>query len=683
MLDKSPAGQDGRSRFNGFYTELHKKYPSAFTLAGDLGKDKLAALKKLPSLGPRPILKPEAFPDNLAHNPALLGRRASHAFLLKVENERSEQRSSAEKRPSSSRPRIVKRNRVMVPAAREQALNPGKQLSLPSLSNRIEQNRAALRNHLNNWVPHRALSSGGGPALQSQSSPGGGGIEHAQTAPSGWNSFSERSEDVGSGSEVKPPTLSPHPRVLSSALAELLLPNKPKLELHTQTAKSRLSVSDSDGDSGISLGFPAFRPKDPFTLNPPPCLSPRSGRLANQREPRSGPLKADHTIAILSRNSTLSPSPFRGPTPSTGSSAFRGSTPSRVCFQDESPVQVESRYQERLLLSRGAGGKGWAAPAGNSSTSLEKPPTGATTVPESVEPRWERDPKSLVAREEASAGAEEGGGPGDSSSNREGGQQGLQDQSRSVMGREAADGSSTKENGCPGEKAADPERVSLKVASSTDRGVEQAGVSRRLPQPGIPSPGPAGDGSPLRGGGREAPGFGETLNHPSLQRTGRLSGCRSLDCHQQGVITCQCCIQPSPEKPQRSKNSTAREAPDLLQLYARMKRTLKTRVKRMQGPKNNNEEAPPFDYIDHTQRGGAVESRSNQRSAQSKKEQLYAVTEGAPPAVQPSSSCFHGVVLLQQGEGAAGRAESQPAKGLLRANADSGRLIVLSLHSWR
>ncbi|MGH0187706.1 UNVERIFIED_CONTAM: hypothetical protein FKN15_025963 [Acipenser sinensis] len=305
MLDKSPAGQDEGSRFNGFYAELRKKYPSAFTLAGDLGKDKLAALKKLPSLGPRPILKPEAFPDNLAHNPALLGRQASHAFLLKVENERSEQRSSAEKRPSSGRPRIVKGNRVVVPAAREQALNPGKQLRLPSVSNRIKQNRAALRNHLNNWVPHRALSSGGGPALQSQSSPGGGGIEHAQTAPSGWNSFSERSEDVGSGSEVKPPTLSPHPRVLSSALAELLLPNKPKLELRTRTAKSRLSVSDSDGDSGISLGFPAFRPKDPFTLNPLPCLSPRSGRLANQREPRSGPLKADHTIAILSRNSTL------------------------------------------------------------------------------------------------------------------------------------------------------------------------------------------------------------------------------------------------------------------------------------------------------------------------------------------------------------------------------------------
>ncbi|XP_058861422.1 uncharacterized protein LOC131702905 [Acipenser ruthenus] len=597
MLDKSPAGQDGRSRFNGFYTELRKKYPSAFTLAGDLGNDKLAAPKKLPSLGPRPILKPEAFPDNLAHNPALLGRRASHAFLLKVENERSEQRSSAEKRPSSGRPRIVKGNRVVVPAAREQALNPGKQLSLPSLSNRIEQNRAALRNHLNNWVPPRALSSGGGPALQSQSCPGGGGIEHAQTAPSGWNSFSERSEDVGSGSEVKPPTLSPRPRVLSSALAELLLPNKPKLELRTRAAKSRLSMSDSDGDSGISLGFPAFRPKDPFTLNPPTCLSPRSGRLANQREPRSGPLKADHTIAILSRNSTLlepeqrrlslpppalpsllqkrgpspcrGPAPFRGPTPSTGSSAFRDSTPSRVRFQDESPVEVESRYQERLLLSRGAGGKGWAAPAGNSSTSLEKPPTGATTVPESVEPRWERDPKSLVAREEAGAGAE-----------------------------------------------------------------EQAEVSRRLPQPGIPSPGPAGDGSPLRGGGREAPGLGGTLNHPSLQRTGRLSGCRSLDCHQQGVITCQCCTQPSPEKPQRSKNSTAREAPDLLRLYARVKRTLKTRVKRMQGPKNSNEEAPPFDNIDHTQRGGAVESSSNQRSAQSKKERLYAVTEGAPPAVQ-------------------------------------------------
>ncbi|XP_041098609.1 protein capicua homolog [Polyodon spathula] len=673
MLDKSPAGQGGGwgggggSHFNGFYIELRKKYPSAFPLAGEVDKVKLAASQKLPSLGPRTILKPEAFPDNLAQNTALLGSRASHAFLLKVENERSKQRSSAEKRPSSGRPLIVKGNQVVVPAVREQVPIPAKQLRLPSLSNQIEQNRAALRNRLNNWVPPRALRSGGGPVLQSQSSPGGGGIEHPQTASSGWNSFSERSEDAGSGSEVRPPTLSPCPRALSSVTAELLLPNKPKLELRAGPAKSRLSVSDSDGDSGISLGFLAFRPKDPFTLKPPPCLAPRSGRLANQRQPRSGPLKADHNIPILSCNSSLgepeqrrlslptpalpsllqkrgpspcrSPAHFRGPTPSTGSSAFRGSTPSRVRFQDESPVEVESRYQERLLLSRGAGGKGWAAPAGNSSTSLEKPPTGATTVPESVELRRERDPKSQVAREEDSAGADKGGGPGDPSSSRQDGQQDLPDQSRSDMGREAEGGSSTKENSCPGKKAADPERVSLKVSSSTDWDVEQAEVSRRLPQPGIPSPGPAGDRSPLRGGGREAPGFGGMLNQPSLQRTTRLSGCRSLDCHQQGVITCQCCTQPSPEKAQRTKNNTApcsaaREAPDLLRLYTRVKRTLKARVKRMQGPKNSNEEASPFDYIDHTQRGGAVESSSNQCSAQSKKERLYAVTEGAPPAVQ-------------------------------------------------
>ncbi|KAL4634856.1 hypothetical protein GN956_G13919 [Arapaima gigas] len=147
--------------------------------------------------------------------------------------------------------------------------------------------------------------------------------------------------------------------------------------------KGLIALNDSDWDSGISLQDSEHCPRA-FVLSDQLPLSPRHEQAKRLLErarmkARSNPLKADHTILPVPRDDPESLS--RGGVPlhrtlpgkegvaatsgnlsdsSSGDSAsgFRrrhGQSPTRVRFEDESEKDAEVRYLERLRQQRRAG----------------------------------------------------------------------------------------------------------------------------------------------------------------------------------------------------------------------------------------------------------------------------------------------------------------------------------------
>ncbi|KAM3912067.1 uncharacterized protein RB166_020546 [Leptodactylus fuscus] len=138
--------------FDGFYNELRRKYPDAFTLATDLGR-RNGSLQKLPRLEktPSPIL---GFPPNSSPNAASPQRWSPDSFLSKVnyQKTRNEQKKDVEISQPSGNAVIIKDQAIPIPTwTKKEYLEAqnGVSFHLPSLRTQIEQNKVELKNRLN------------------------------------------------------------------------------------------------------------------------------------------------------------------------------------------------------------------------------------------------------------------------------------------------------------------------------------------------------------------------------------------------------------------------------------------------------------------------------------------------------------------------------------------------------
>ncbi|KAM4019478.1 uncharacterized protein ACNLHF_000188 [Anomaloglossus baeobatrachus] len=136
---------------DGFYNELRRKYPDAFTLAADLGR-RNGSLQKLPRLEktPSPVL---GFPPN-SSNVASPQRWSPDSFLSKVKYQKThnEQRKEVEKPKQSGNALIIKDQAIPLPAwSRNDYLEAqnGALFHLPTLRTQVEQNKVELKNRLN------------------------------------------------------------------------------------------------------------------------------------------------------------------------------------------------------------------------------------------------------------------------------------------------------------------------------------------------------------------------------------------------------------------------------------------------------------------------------------------------------------------------------------------------------
>ncbi|XP_039620357.1 uncharacterized protein LOC120536073 isoform X1 [Polypterus senegalus] len=351
IVDVVPTYQH-EARFHGFYSELRRKYPNTFALAGGLGREEaITPLKKLPHLEQRPLLHPGVLPSP-SGSPTTPDSRQGRDVLHRVDSS-SSRWSQVSK--ASARPHVIVRNRIVAPVLQEDTKGSSRQLKLPTLTTQVEQNRAALR---------RRLYLNTGPAARTPDSPLV--KPHPPNQPRSPEPSS--AQPKSSGATVQPPKEVEDPssprslvRIVGFGTSELL-PSKPKLELQEAPggqsvepgSTSRLSASDSDADSGISMGFPASSPPTVSSASRPQApLVPRSGIITHHKEGKTGPLKADHSIPIPPKYSTpLKESPRQLKPPGRPETAKEGRVPSRVRFRDESIWDVESRFRERFHQNR-------------------------------------------------------------------------------------------------------------------------------------------------------------------------------------------------------------------------------------------------------------------------------------------------------------------------------------------
>ncbi|XP_077140607.1 uncharacterized protein LOC143805309 isoform X2 [Ranitomeya variabilis] len=136
---------------DGFYNDLRRKYPDAFSLAADLGR-RNGSLQKLPRLEktPSPIL---GFPPNssIVASPQ---KWSPDSFLSKVKYQKThnEQRKEVEKPQQSGHALIIKDQAISTPTwTRKDYLEAqnGALFHLPTLRTQIEQNKVELKNRLN------------------------------------------------------------------------------------------------------------------------------------------------------------------------------------------------------------------------------------------------------------------------------------------------------------------------------------------------------------------------------------------------------------------------------------------------------------------------------------------------------------------------------------------------------
>ncbi|XP_073496199.1 uncharacterized protein [Phyllobates terribilis] len=150
MLMDVPSNSSSKT-LDGFYNDLRRKYPDAFTLAADLGR-RNGSLQKLPRLEktPSPIL---GFPPN-SQNVASPQKWSPESFLSKVKYQKThnDQRKEVEKPQQSGHAVIIKDQAIPMPTwTRKNYLEAqnGALFHLPTLRTQIEQNKVELKNRLN------------------------------------------------------------------------------------------------------------------------------------------------------------------------------------------------------------------------------------------------------------------------------------------------------------------------------------------------------------------------------------------------------------------------------------------------------------------------------------------------------------------------------------------------------
>ncbi|XP_056397292.1 uncharacterized protein LOC130291884 [Hyla sarda] len=136
---------------DGFYNDLRRKYPDAFSLATDLGR-RNGSLQKLPRLEktPSPVI---GFPPN-SPNVASPPKWSPDGFLSKVKYQKTQnnQRKEEETSQQSGNAVIIKDQAIPVPTwARKDYLDAQKGVlfHLPTLRTQIEQNKVELKNKFN------------------------------------------------------------------------------------------------------------------------------------------------------------------------------------------------------------------------------------------------------------------------------------------------------------------------------------------------------------------------------------------------------------------------------------------------------------------------------------------------------------------------------------------------------
>ncbi|XP_043913835.1 uncharacterized protein LOC122790386 isoform X2 [Protopterus annectens] len=374
MILQSKNKLQGRG-FDQFYNDLRKKYPNTFVLAPDLGKNKdKENLRTLPTL--------EVGVNVNSVNPAqpvFTLTQNKPSFLAKVSYEKGKQSQFVEKSGTGgyTGPVIIKDNAVVTSSinterpVKSNLISPS--LRLSNLTTQIEQNRLVLRTRLKSGIPSPAVRKDNGGRTQQSSQELNKSQNLDCTIPNKSKSptsglslpLTESLENLDIDASKK--CLDSSTKLIESITKELL-PNKPGPFLNhlpesneDSNKRNGVSVSDSDGDSGISVGLSPKLSRSPaFQRTPaPPKLSPR--RVSTLQRSKPGPMKADHTIPVNAMKNAFIQKENPNENVKSNSrpnSALKNSqdnaklkretTPSRVRFDDESMNDVESRYKERL-----------------------------------------------------------------------------------------------------------------------------------------------------------------------------------------------------------------------------------------------------------------------------------------------------------------------------------------------